>query len=104
MTEYQLTRMRLTIDCAYGPQSNQEVSNEIGPCSANPFSPPWSCPRSRLSPPPREATLTSRNAAFQSTLLPDDADFDVCSRYIERSESTVCCDCRIGCVCAGAPP
>jgi hypothetical protein len=33
MLAYQFTRILLTIDCAYGPQSYHCVSNEIGPCS-----------------------------------------------------------------------
>src|ERR1700680_842915 len=54
MLLYQLTRMRLTIDSAYSPQSYHCVSNERGPDSAYPFSPPV-LPRSRLCLPRSEA-------------------------------------------------
>src|SRR5581483_3780203 len=66
MLLYQLTRMRLTIDCAYSPQSYHCDSNESGPDSAKPFSPPCPPRSTPCWPVPREAILpTSLIALFQ---------------------------------------
>src|SRR5438128_7812737 len=66
MLLYQFTRMRLTIDCAYSPQSYHCVSNESGPDSANPLSPPCPARSTPCWPVPIEAIFpTSRMALFQ---------------------------------------
>src|SRR6266568_8839791 len=99
ISSYQCTRILLTIDSAYSPQSYHCVSNDSGPASAVPLSPPtW--PRSRPWRPPRDATLpTSRIALRQSTRPFAAAAACCCAGWRYESEALDCGCCCCGCCC-----
>ena len=91
---YQLTLMRLIIDCAYSPQSYHCVSNERGPASANPFYPPAMPDRSIPSFPPIDATFPISLIADRQFTSPASADASVRSAGIREEPSRL--DCATG--------
>src|ERR1041385_1276186 len=111
----QCTRILLTIDSAYSPQSYQDVSNDSGPASAEPLSPP-SWPRSRPWRPPSEATLPTSRIALRKSTGPFAAAAACCVGWRKVSAdlddgcgcccgavaaADCCCCCCAACACGG---